>query len=249
MRESVAYTQADGIARITMDDGKLNVMSLAMLEALDAAFDRAERDKALVVLRSGRPNIFSAGFDLKVFAANDAAGGSMMVKAGAELALRMLSFPTPILGVMEGHAFPMGTFLLLASDVRIATRGPHRMGLNEVAIGIAPPGFAVELARSRVHPAWLSRTVTTGEMFEPDDALTAGFLDRIVAAEGIEDEISAVAGALRKLHMPSHLTAKRRLRAGVMRDMRAAIDSEITLAAYQARASTSPSSVVLPGRA
>jgi enoyl-CoA hydratase len=249
MRESVAYTQADGIARITMDDGKLNVMSLAMLEALDAAFDRAERDKALVVLRSGRPNIFSAGFDLKVFAANDAAGGSMMVKAGAELALRMLSFPTPILGVMEGHAFPMGTFLLLASDVRIATRGPHRMGLNEVAIGIAPPGFAVELARSRVHPAWLSRTVTTGEMFEPDDALTAGFLDRIVGAEGIEDEISAVAGALRKLHMPSHLTAKRRLRAGVMRDMRAAIDSEITLAAYQARASTSPSSVVLPGRA
>ena len=249
MRESVAYTQADGIACITMDDGKLNVMSLAMLEALDAAFDRAERDKALVVLRSGRPNIFSAGFDLKVFAANDAAGGSMMVKAGAELALRMLSFPTPILGVMEGHAFPMGTFLLLASDVRIATRGPHRMGLNEVAIGIAPPGFAVELARSRVHPAWLSRTVTTGEMFEPDDALTAGFLDRIVGAEGIEDEISAVAGALRKLHMPSHLTAKRRLRAGVMRDMRAAIDSEITLAAYQARASTSPSSVVLPGRA
>jgi len=249
MKESVAYTQADGIARITMDDGKLNVMSHAMLRALDTAFDRAERDKAVVVLRSGRPNIFSAGFDLKVFAANDAAGGSMMVKAGAELALRMLSFPTPILGVMEGHAFPMGTFLLLASDVRIATRGPHRMGLNEVAIGIAPPGFAVELARSRVHPAWLSRTVTTGEMFEPDDALTAGFLDRIVAAEGIEDEISAVAGALRKLHMPSHLTAKRRLRAGVMRDMRAAIDSEITLAAYQARASTSPSSVVLPGRA
>ena len=248
MKEKVAYAQADGIARITMDDGKLNVMSLAMLEALDGAFDRAEKDKAVVVLRSGRPNIFSAGFDLKVFAANDPAGSSAMVKAGAELALRLLSFPTPIVGVLEGHAFPMGTFLLLASDVRIATSGPHRMGLNEVAIGISPPGFAVELARSRVHPAWLSRTVTTGEMFEPDDALTAGFLDRIVATERIEDEISAVAGALQKLHMPSHLTAKRRLRAGVMRDMRAAIDSEITLAAYQARSSTPPS-VVLPGRA
>ena len=39
------------------------------------------------------------------------------------------------------------------------------MGLNEVAIGISPPGFAIELARSRVHPAWLSRTVTLGEMF------------------------------------------------------------------------------------
>jgi len=167
------------------------------------------------------------------------------VKAGGELALRLLSFPTPILGVMEGHAFPMGTFLLLASDVRIAAKGPHRMGLNEVAIGIAPPGFAIELARSRVHPAWLSRTVTMGEMFEPEDAVTAGFLDRIVAADRLEQEIDAIAGALRKLHMPSHVTAKRRLRAKVMKDMREAIDSEITLAAYEAR-SGNPSSVVLP---
>ena len=245
MEKRVEYAQADGIARITMDDGKLNVMSSAMLEELDAAFDRAEQDKAVVILRSARPNIFSAGFDLKVFAANDIAGGYKMVKAGGELALRLLSFPMPILGVMEGHAFPMGTFLLLASDVRIAAKGPHRMGLNEVAIGIAPPGFAVELARSRVHPAWLSRTVTTGEMFEPEDAVTAGFLDRIVAADRLEQEIDAIAGSLRKLHMPSHATAKRRLRAKVMKDMREAIDSEVTLAAYEARRGN-PSSVVLP---
>jgi enoyl-CoA hydratase len=245
MEKRVGYAQADGIARITMDDGKLNVMSLAMLEELHVAFDRAEQDKAVVVLRSARPNIFSAGFDLKIFAAGDTLGGYKMVKAGGELALRLLSFPTPILGVMEGHAFPMGTFLLLASDVRIAAKGPHRMGLNEVAIGIAPPGFAVELARSRIHPAWLSRTVTTGEMFEPEDAVTAGFLDRIVPADRLEQEIDAIAGALRKLHIPSHVTAKRRLRARVMKDMREAIDSEITLAAYEAR-SAKPSSVVLP---
>ncbi len=248
MGKRVGYAQADGIARITMDDGKLNVMSLAMLEELHAAFDRAEQDKAVAVLRSGRPNIFSAGFDLKVFAANDATGSYEMVKAGGELALRLLSFPAPVLGVMEGHAFPMGTFLLLAADVRIAVPGPHRMGLNEVAIGISPPGFAVELARSRVHPAWLSRTVTTGEMFGPEDAVTAGFLDRIIGADQIEEEIDTIAAALRTLHRPSHVNAKRRLRAGVMRDMRVAIDNDITLAAFQAR-HASPSAVVLPGRA
>ena len=121
------------------------------------------------------------------------------------------------------------------------------MGLNEVAIGINPPTFAIELARSRVHPAWLSRTVTIGEMFEPEDALTAGFLDRIVAAGDIGRETDAIANALLKLHMPSHAGAKRRLRARVMSEMRAAIDSEITPAAYAAR--RGPSSVVLPGRA
>ena len=143
MSDRVAYRLHDGVATVTMDDGKVNVMSTGMLRDLGGAFDRAEKDRAIVVLQSARSGLFSAGFDLKIFAANDAAGSLEMVKTGAELALRLMSFPFPTLGVMEGHAFPMGTFLLLACDVRIGARGPFRMGLNEVAIGISPPGFAI----------------------------------------------------------------------------------------------------------
>ena len=68
----VDYRHEDGVATLTMDDGKVNVMSVEMLRALDAALDRAEKDMAIIVLRSARPGVFSAGFDLKVFAANDA---------------------------------------------------------------------------------------------------------------------------------------------------------------------------------
>lgn len=109
MTERVTYRCEAGIAGIAMDGGKVNVMSAAMLRDLDAALDRAEADKAMVVLRSARDGIFSAGFDLKVFAANDPLRSLEMVKAGAELALRLLSFPHPTIGVMEGHAFRMGT--------------------------------------------------------------------------------------------------------------------------------------------
>ena len=127
MSERIAYRRSRGVATITMDDGKVNVMSTGMLHELDAAFRLAEKDKAIVVLRSGRKGIFSAGFDLKVFAANDPERTLEMVKAGAELALRLMSHPFPTIGIMEGHAFPMGTFLLLACDVRIGARGlPHR---------------------------------------------------------------------------------------------------------------------------
>jgi enoyl-CoA hydratase len=80
-------------------------------------------------------------------------GDSRWYAPGAELALRVMSFPSPTIGIMEGHAFPMGTFRLLLCDFRLGARGPHRMGLNDVAIGIAPPSFAIELARSRLHPA------------------------------------------------------------------------------------------------
>lgn len=248
MRERMGYVERDGVAQVLLDDGKVNVMSIEMLADITSALDRAENSADMVVLRSMRPGIFSAGFDLKVFAAGNVAKSLEMVKAGAELALRLMSFPLPTIGIMEGHAFPMGTFLLLACDVRIGARGPHRMGLNEVAIGISPPGFAIELARGRLHPAWLSRTVTLGEMYEPDDALTAGLLDRVVAPDAIEAELDKVVTALRAIHKPSHATAKKRLRQVTMDAMVAAIECELTISAYEA-SSRARTAVVLPGRA
>ena len=246
MRGSVNCEVREGIARINLDDGKVNVMSTAMLGEIARALDHAEAHADIVILRSGRPGIFSAGFDLRVFAAGDALRSLEMVRAGAELALRLMSFPAPTIGVMEGHAFPMGTFLLLACDLRLGARGPHRMGLNEVAIGIAPPGFAIELARSRLHPAWLSRTVTLGEMYEPDEALAAGFLDRIVAPELVDTTLAEITTGLRSIHKPSHATAKKRLRQSAMEAMRAAIERELTLSAYEAN-NSARAAVALPG--
>jgi enoyl-CoA hydratase len=245
MTKRVTYRCEAGVARITMDDGKVNVMSTAMLRDLNAALDCAEQDNAIVVLRSARQGIFSAGFDLKIFASNDPARSLEMVKAGAELALRLMSHPNPTVGVMEGHAFPMGTFLLLACDVRVGALGNFRMGLNEVAIGIVPPGFAIELARSRLHPAWLSRTVTLGEMYEPQDAVVAGFLDRAVPADEVDRVLDEILGALRGLNAAIHRSAKLRLRRQTMAAMREAIDRELTLEAYQARTATL-SAVALP---
>jgi enoyl-CoA hydratase len=244
MKQRVSYVERDGVASILLDDGKVNVMSIDMLSDIASALERAERNSELVVLRSTRPGIFSAGFDLKIFAAGDVQKSLEMVKAGAELALRLMSFPLPTIGLMEGHAFPMGTFLLLSCDFRVGARGPHRMGLNEVAIGIAPPGFAIELARSRLHPAWLSRTATLGEMYEPDDAVIAGLLDRAVPPDAIEAELEKVVSALRTVHKPSHAMAKRRLRQATMDAMRVAIDRELTIEAYQANSKTRTAAVL-----
>ncbi|MGZ4223271.1 MAG: enoyl-CoA hydratase-related protein [Solirubrobacteraceae bacterium] len=66
MSDVMTYALEDGIATITMDDGKVNVLGIPMLRELQAAFDRAEEDDAVVIL-TGREGRFSAGFDLKVF--------------------------------------------------------------------------------------------------------------------------------------------------------------------------------------
>ncbi len=221
------YSRSGPIATITMDDGKANVMSLAMLNALHAAFDEAERDKAVPILKA-RGKHFSGGFDLSVFAKGTAQDQYLMVKAGAELALRLLSFPLPVVAACQGNAYPMGAFLIMSSDHRIAAEGDYRIGMNEVAIGLTVPRFAIEVARQRLTPAYFSRVVMTGEMFGPQEAVTAGFFDRTVAAEALDKAAEEAALALSKLNLAAHAATKLRARGAVIKLIREVIDEDIT---------------------
>src|SRR5262245_16908999 len=178
MQSPATVALEDGVAWITLDDGKVNALSAETIGALERALDAAERAGAVAVLR-GREGIFSAGFDLKTFA-RDAAAGIAMVRAGAELILRLLAFPRPVLTVCTGHAYPAGAFLMLAADVRVGLAGPWQIGMNEVAIGLTIPKFAIELARHRLTPPGFAR-ITTAAMFPPDEAMRLGYLDRVLA--------------------------------------------------------------------
>jgi enoyl-CoA hydratase len=223
----VTYSRSGPIANIVMNDGKANVMSETMLNALMTAFDEAERDKAVAVL-SAQGKHFSGGFDLNVFAKGSAEEQYLMVKAGAELALRVLSFPFPVVAACQGNAFPMGAFLIMSSDYRLAAEGDYRIGMNEVAIGITPPRFAIEIARQRLLPAYLSRTVVTGEMLGPTEAVTAGFFDRLVPAADLERAAQEAALAISKINLANHGLAKQRLRGETIAKIRQMIDEDIT---------------------
>jgi enoyl-CoA hydratase len=227
MQGPVTYSRDGAISRIVMDDGKANVMSLAMLNALHAAFDEAERNKGVTIL-SARGRHFSGGFDLNVFAKGSADEQYRMVGAGAELALRILSFPFPVVTACHGNAYPMGAFLIMSSDHRLAAEGDYRIAMNEVAIGITPPRWAIEVARQRLLPAYLSRTVVTGEMFGPAEAVTAGFFDRLVPAADLERAALETAQAISKINPANHALAKQRLRGEAIATIRRVIDEDIT---------------------
>jgi enoyl-CoA hydratase len=234
MTEPVTYEKTGPVARITMDDGKVNVMSPRMLKGLHAALDRAQRERAVVIL-TGREKIFSAGFDLNVFARGVPEEVYEMMRLGADLALRVLSFPLPVVAACTGHALPMGAFLLLGSDVRIGAEGPFRIGLNEVAIKLTVPYFAIELTRHRLIPAYFNRVVT-GETLAPREAVLAGYLDRAVAADELQKAAREIATALSQVDLDAHAATKERLRKAAIEATRNAIDLEINLQFYQDRA-------------
>lgn len=201
-------------------------MSPAMLSALHAALDRAENDKAIVVL-AGREGIFSAGFDLKVFAKNIAEESYGMLKQGAELAFRLLQYPRPVISACGGHALPMGAFLLLTSDVRLGVDGPFRIGLTI-------PHFAIEIARHRLTAPYFNRIVT-GEVLAPGDALNAGYFDRLTVTDDLLPMARLAAAAFTGIDMTHFTATKRRVRAQAIAAVREAIDSEITLENYKRR--------------
>jgi enoyl-CoA hydratase len=232
--ETVSYQREGQIGRIVFEDGKANVMSIAMLSALHKAFDKAEKDKTAVFL-SSRGRHFSAGFDLAVFANGTAQQNYTLLKSGAELALRILSFPRPVVTACQGNAYPMGAFLLLASDYRIGAEGAFHIRLNELAIGLTVPRFAVELARQRLSPSHFNRTVVTGEMFTPREAVAAGFLDRLVPVADLERAASEAATALTRIHPEHHFATKQRARGPVIAAIRRVIDEDITLQYAEAR--------------
>jgi enoyl-CoA hydratase len=238
MSELVRFHAERDCSVIALDDGRLNLMSPAMLRALHQAFDRAEREKRVVILK-GRENIFSAGFDLKVIRAGDPYAVYDMMRLGAELALRVLEFPLPVIGVAPGHAYPMGAFLLLASDIRIGAAGPFRFGLNEVAIGLAVPSFGVELARQRLTPAYFQRATLTGEMFGPEEAVIAGFLDQVFEPSALDGAAQQIAERLSKIDFALHAVTKRRARGPAIAVVRQGIETEISFEAYRRRASAS----------
>jgi enoyl-CoA hydratase len=217
----------EGIAHVTLDDGKVNAMSAAMLAEIEAAFDAAEKAGALVVLR-GRPGIFSAGFDLTTFQRGPAASVEM-VRAGAELVLHLLAFPRPVLTVCTGHAYPMGAFLMLSADVRFALAGPWRIGMNEVAIGLTVPRFAIELARHRLAPQGFAR-ITTAAMFAPEEALRLGYVDRVLEPAALDAAVSEEAARLRTLDMPSYAATKARINESALAAIRAAVEAELETA-------------------
>lgn len=215
--ERTSVETVDDITWITMDDGKVNVMSTAMLEELDSRLQEAAGQGRVTVLE-GRPGIFSAGFNLKVIQEGPEAA-RQMVQAGIRVLLTMLEHPHPIITACTGHAYPMGAFLMLCADVRYGIAGDWKIGLNEVAIGITVPHFALALARHRLTPPGFAR-IPTGTMSGPEAASLVGYLDYVVKAEALHDEVSTMARSLLSIHLKDYKATKARVNRQVIEAIR-----------------------------
>jgi len=217
--EVVRYCLEDEIAIITMDDGRANALSHMVIDGLGRALDRAQAEAKAVVL-AGREGRFCAGFDLGVMMAG-AHERRVLVEAGAHPCLRLYEVTRPIVVACTGHALAAGAVVLTSCDWRVGTDLEVKVGLNEVAIGMALPIFAMELARARIASHRLLEATAHARIYSPREAAQVGYLDEVVPAAQVLTTAKIRAAQLGALRDPGYSYTKhlvRRATVGLIRE-------------------------------
>ena len=193
--ELVQYEVRDRVAHVTISNGKANALSPDVLAELANALTRAEdagEAEVGALLVTGRPGMFSGGFDLDVMRSGAEAAGRL-VTDGGELFARMYGSPVPVLVACSGHAIAAACLLMMGADIRIGARGEFRLGLIETQLGMVLPRWAVELSEERLARRHFQDATVGAKIYDPDGAVEAGFLDWVVPAEALADAATAEA--------------------------------------------------------
>jgi len=218
------YTLNDGVAVLTMDDGRANALGHDMINAIKAGLDRAAGEAKAIAL-FGREKRFCAGFDLEVMASGPE-HVAPLVSAGANLLMDIYEHKLPVVIGCTGHALAAGGLLLLAADLRIGAEGEFKIGLPEVAIGMTMPVFGLELARDRLAANHLTAAVTQARIYNPHEAAQIGYLDQTAPLESLRETTITRARELGALSQPAFANTKRKEREATIAHIRATLQSD-----------------------
>ena len=207
MDQPATLTQHDDVSIITLDDGKANVFSANMSNTINALLDEVPDDKGSLLF-TGRPGLFSAGFDLKTISGGDPKAALEMTTAGFKLLSRIYSFPRPVVAASNGHAIALGAFLLCCADYRLGAAGNFIVQANETRNGMAIPTPILEISKSRILKNHWYRAILNAEAYPISDSVDAGYLDEVVDPDELMSKSLEVAKDLATLSHPHYKLTK-----------------------------------------
>ncbi|SPH21303.1 Enoyl-CoA-hydratase [Ascidiaceihabitans donghaensis] len=189
----------NGVAALVMNaPDRLNALSDEMLDALHTSLnDIAEDASVRAVVLSGTGKAFCAGHDLKQMTQGrqNSDGGKAYFKdlfdRCAAMMTRVQSLPQPVIAQVHGIATAAGCQLVATCDMAVAAQGT-RFGVNGVNIGLFCSTPMVALSRN-IPRKQAFEMLTTGTFIEAERAETLGLINRVVPADRLEAETTALA--------------------------------------------------------
>ena len=209
---TVSYNLDKGIAHIAFDDGQKNVINHDVLDQLEGAWETAQSE-AKVIIISGRPGSFCAGYDLSVMMGEDPSAAIELGARGGKLAYKIFGSDKPVVGCSMGHAFTIGALWLACCDVRIGEEGNFKYGMTEVALNVGFSPWLLVPLREAIHPRYFNSVVMHSRVFQPSEARDAGFIDELLPEGSGLERAKQVAAELSELPSQAYTATKILLRS------------------------------------
>jgi len=207
------YSTEDGIALISMDDGKANAMNFDFFSEMGEALDRVRKDGVRTLIITGRPGYFSGGLDVRLLTSLPPQEVNRLADTFARTMLRVFSLPIPTIAVLSGHAVAGGAMLSFVCDLRFAVEGTYRIQMNESVIGIPLPTWMLMIGRAVIPAQWLAEAFLQGRAYVPDEAVGRGLVHGLIEKD--DDPIADAKSRtehLKSVNLQAYQTSKARLR-------------------------------------
>jgi enoyl-CoA hydratase/carnithine racemase len=202
----------DGVAVVTLNNGKVNALSQAVLSALMAIADDLAADPPGAVVVTGGERIFAAGADISEFGGAEEA---REITAGFHAALdAVAAIPRFVIAAVAGYALGGGCELALACDYRIA--GERAVfGQPEVLLGTIPGGGGTQRLARLVGPSRAKELCITGRQVKADEALRIGLADEVVPGDQLHGRALALAAECARGAVLAQAMAKQAIDQGL----------------------------------
>ncbi len=222
------YSIENRIARITFDDGKMNVMNWEFFNELDGALDRTIADGAGALIFTGRPGVFSAGLDLKLLPTLSLGEQLKFQRAFATVMLRVYQFPIPTIAAYAGHSIAGGAILSYACDRYMIADGPYKIQINEVVNRMSIPTWISLICRSSIPRRFWKEALLHSRPYTPREAFEKGIVDDLIPEGGdVMEAARLYAVELLKLHGPGYAATKKFMRQDESRHALDVLEKEL----------------------
>lgn len=128
------------LAYLTIDRPPANAYHFDLLSDLASAVEKINAIPIIkaVIIRSALNNFFSAGADIKIYAAKTISENKQMVAAARKVAELISTSSKIFVAAIQGHTIGGGLELAMACDFRVASEGHYQLGLPEIKLGLIP---------------------------------------------------------------------------------------------------------------
>lgn len=180
----------DGVALVTLNNGKVNALSRAVVERIGEIADELTANPPGAVVVTGGERIFAAGADISEFGGPDEARG---ITDRIHVALdKLAAVPRFVIAAVSGYALGGGCELAMACDYRIASDRAV-FGQPEILLGTIPGGGGTQRLARLVGPSRAKEICITGRQVKADEALRIGLADEIVAGDSLHERALSLA--------------------------------------------------------